>query len=104
MSGRTCPFCNGHGRVPRYAIDGSDFEGERECPECRGNGLVARRDAQTRFVAEQVAHVIFKTGDEDAPRQILDHNGDVVLALCRNCGRGEVELDDHPNCDRRRIS
>lgn len=49
MSGRTCPFCNGHGRVLRYAIDGSDFEGERECPECRGNGLVARRDAKGRF-------------------------------------------------------
>ena len=48
-------------------------------------------------------HVLFKTGDDDAPSAITDSNGDVVLALCRNCHRGEVELDEHPECDLRAV-
>ena len=38
-------------------------------------------------------HVLYRTGDKDAPTSIQDMNGDVVLGLCRNCGRGESELD-----------
>ncbi|MCR4301607.1 MAG: hypothetical protein NUV51_08345 [Sulfuricaulis sp.] len=38
-------------------------------------------------------HDLYKTGDDDAPLQIKDRNGDVVLGLCRRCGRGEIELD-----------
>ena len=37
-------------------------------------------------------HELYKTGDSDAPEQIKDRNGEVVLNLCRRCGRGEVEL------------
>lgn len=37
-------------------------------------------------------HVLYKTGDSDAPEHIKDRNGDVALNLCRRCGRGEVEL------------
>jgi hypothetical protein len=44
-------------------------------------------------------HVLYKTEDADAPAAIKDRNGDVVLALCRNCGRGEIQLEEHPNCD-----
>ena len=39
-------------------------------------------------------HVLYKTGDKDAPEQIRDRNGDVALRLCRRCGRGEVELEE----------
>lgn len=39
-------------------------------------------------------HVLYETGDKDAPDVIKDRNGEVVLSLCRNCGRGEAELDD----------
>lgn len=38
-------------------------------------------------------HTLYKTGDADAPPQIKDRNGEVVLDLCRVCGKGEAELD-----------
>ncbi|HBS81057.1 MAG TPA: hypothetical protein DD989_20785, partial [Pseudomonas sp.] len=39
-------------------------------------------------------HDLYRTSDEDAPESIKDRNGEVVLDLCRKCGRGEVELKD----------
>jgi hypothetical protein len=39
-------------------------------------------------------HDLYKTGDYDAPEVIKDDNGEVVLGLCRRCGRGEVELEE----------
>jgi hypothetical protein len=38
------------------------------------------------------AHNIYETGDHDAPEAIKDRNGEVVLGLCRRCGRGEADL------------
>jgi hypothetical protein len=40
------------------------------------------------------AHVLYKTGDADAPAVIKDRNGDVVLECCRLCGRGEAQLSE----------
>ena len=37
-------------------------------------------------------HDLYKTGDEDTPKSIQDRNGEVVLNLCRICGKGEAEL------------
>lgn len=37
-------------------------------------------------------HDLYRAGDRDAPGAILDPNGDVALALCRRCGKGEKEL------------
>lgn len=48
-------------------------------------------------------HVLYKTGDADAPSAILDRNGEVVLSCCRHCGRAEIELDEHPSCDLRLV-
>lgn len=42
------------------------------------------------------AHDLIKTGDPDATRPIIDRNGEVVLAYCRRCRRGEGELG--PTC------
>ena len=39
-------------------------------------------------------HVLWCDGDEDIPDQIKDRNGQVILDLCKNCGRGEVELEE----------
>lgn len=39
-------------------------------------------------------HILFETGDPDAPDCIKDRNGEVVLGLCKECGRGEVELQE----------
>lgn len=41
-------------------------------------------------------HVLYKTGDPDCPRPILDRNDEVVLALCRVCDQAECELE--PTC------
>ena len=43
-------------------------------------------------------HVLYKTGDKDAPDVIKDANGEVVLGLCRYCNKGEIELLEHPEC------
>lgn len=40
-----------------------------------------------------IHHVLYKTGDKDAPDSIKDSNGEVVLGLCRICRRGESELE-----------
>lgn len=52
MNVQTCPHCAGHGQVPQYTGDGSDFLGPKECPECKGSGLVLARDAKGRFVKQ----------------------------------------------------
>jgi hypothetical protein len=41
-----------------------------------------------------MTHDLYKTGDSDAPDVIKDLNGEVVLGLCRKCGRVEVELSE----------
>ena len=37
-------------------------------------------------------HLLYETGDADAPAEIKDRNGEVVLALCRVCRRAEGDL------------
>lgn len=44
-----------------------------------------------------IPHILYKTGDKDAPDSIKDDNGEVVLGLCRVCGRGECQLE--VSCD-----
>lgn len=38
-------------------------------------------------------HQLYSNQDLDAPDFIKDRNGDVVLALCKICGRGEHDLE-----------
>lgn len=53
-----------------------------------------------RAELEQIrAHVLYETEDADRPWIICDSSGQVCLAMCRHCRRGECELDDHPVCD-----
>lgn len=46
------------------------------------------------------SHDLYLTGDYDAPSQILDSNGHVVLSMCKKCGLAEAELEDAPTCSR----
>ncbi len=39
-------------------------------------------------------HILYKKGDVGCPPAILDRNGDVALACCRICGKGEAELTE----------
>lgn len=55
------------------------------------------QDAEPNFAAPAAPaklcnHDLFKTGDADAPEQVKDRNGEVVLAMCRKCGKAESEL------------
>lgn len=43
-------------------------------------------------------HDFWEDGDENLPASICDRNGEVVLALCKRCGLGEIELDEIPVC------
>ncbi len=38
-------------------------------------------------------HKLYKTGDTDIPEGIKDRNGEVVLDMCKVCGKAESELD-----------
>lgn len=42
-------------------------------------------------------HILYKTEDKDAPDSIRDNNGEVVLDLCRTCGKGESQLTEYCN-------
>lgn len=46
--------------------------------------------------ANAATHDCYKDFDADAPDTIKDRNGEVVLAACRRCGRGEAQLEDEP--------
>ena len=39
-------------------------------------------------------HDIYKDGDENIPDCVKDRNGQVVLGLCKKCGKAECELDE----------
>lgn len=39
-------------------------------------------------------HVLFTDEDNAAPKAIYDRNGNVVLGLCKLCGKGEAELSE----------
>lgn len=47
-----------------------------------------------------MTHLLYETGDEGAPAQIKDSNGEVVLGLCRRCGAAEIELDQQSCAER----
>lgn len=49
-------------------------------------------NTQQDWRGSRVAHELFRTGDEDAPSVIRDRNAEVVLDLCRYCGKGESQL------------
>lgn len=43
---------------------------------------------------QEPSHVLWETGEAGVPSAILDRNGEVVLGLCKICGKGECELVD----------
>ncbi len=54
------------------------------CPKC---GL-------QHIDAPNPKHDLYANSDTDKPKSILDSNGEVVLGLCKRCGRAESELDE----------
>ena len=55
--------------------------------------LMALRDALNEaFPPAPAGHVLYKDGDSYIPESIKDRNGQVVLGLCKKCGKGEADL------------
>lgn len=51
-------------------------------------------DGHPNHLKKAGAHDLIETGDKDSFPAIEDRNGEVVLAYCRACGKGESELAD----------
>ena len=78
------------------------------CSSCGGPFVPTRVDANYcsnscrqkayRDRIESNAHILYETGDADAPDAIKDNNGEVCLSLCKRCGMAECQLDANPVC------
>lgn len=44
-------------------------------------------------------HDIYVNTDVNLPEQICDRNGEVVLQMCKKCGKAESELSDSSTCN-----
>lgn len=54
--------------------------------------VVDQTTARTIEQGVMSQHILYETSDKDAPDTIKDRNGEVVLGLCKICGRGEAQL------------
>jgi len=50
-----------------------------------------RKEFNAKFFG---GHNLFEDGDKNIPKCITDSNGQVVLAMCKVCGKAESELTD----------
>lgn len=75
----------------------ADAEEDKEVRRVKSMPLehFAKRNAEKNAAGFNVLepHVLYRTSDPDRPDQICDANGEVVLALCRVCGKCEAELE-----------
>ena len=74
----------------------SDFyhEGEAILRAHDQNVQSVVKGAARGCVIKLPAHQLYDDDDSYKPKSILDRNGEVVLGLCKVCGRAECELDD----------
>jgi hypothetical protein len=52
-----------------------------------------RRWEETFGKKEKLDHDLYTDEDKDRPEIICDRNGQVVLGMCKRCGRAESQLD-----------
>lgn len=83
--------------------DGDFPEIRRDWPEVPDEVFIGADPLFPRIVAQrnEKTHECYTDADKDRPMSICDSNAQVVLSLCKNCGRGEAELADEP-CDHRK--
>lgn len=60
-----------------------------------------RAENRDLIMRNHITHELFETGDPGCPEQALDRNGEVVLGVCKNCGRVEADLAEP--CDHRTL-
>lgn len=83
---RSCAKC-------KYAMLTVDKE---PCSSCRNtdHSLFEPKEDKTMTPKSHESHELYKTGDEDAPSYLKYRNGEVVVRMCRKCGRGEAGLTE----------
>lgn len=89
------------------ADDWPEYEVVWKMVEDRCNGVPSeieqlRAENRDLLMRNHVSHELFQTGDIGCPEQALDRNGEVVLGVCKNCGRVESELAEP--CDNRTLT
>lgn len=96
-----CPFCgsaakfNGgtHGKYGQITCTSDDCFGPMTTAAYKADSI-DQWNRRAQPPQPTGTHVLYKTGDADAPDAIKDRNGEVVLANCRLCGRGEAQLSE----------
>jgi hypothetical protein len=69
--------------------------------DCCGQGCAVckvKEDAPSDLAPGPRKHALWETKDANRPLVICDSNGEVVLDLCKVCGKAEIELVDTPEC------
>lgn len=89
------PSCLMCGQVKEFAIKHLELGAIGICRDCIS---FKQELARVKAYRDRVwaSHRLYETTDADKP---ADSNGEVVLGLCRDCGRGEVQLEEP--CDKR---
>lgn len=67
-------------------------DGDFDCPKAAAVRACACGFCAALRRPAPAEHVLYAKDDVDAPDSIKDRNGDIMLALCRNCGRAESDL------------
>jgi hypothetical protein len=84
---------SGHARFAPYAWSAPIFRISRKAKSAEYSVLKHPFPARAEYKAPAaLRHELWQDGDEDPPSSILDSNGQVVLSLCKVCGRAESEL------------
>ncbi len=76
---------------------GAQIQTAAGCPRHGNGSSLLRRHQVIPALRDQPiepapGHQLYTNGDPHAPDSIKDHNGQVVLGLCKVCGKGEVDL------------
>ncbi len=88
----SCDEIEGYECIPAKSCAGCAFDGPENFIKCYAANCFADQRKDNTDVIFVKCHNLFKTGDKSAPESIKDRNGDIVLALCKDCGKGEIEL------------
>lgn len=76
-----------------YAVISEFHCGYQKALRCLEAAGAVRRINHPFFAGPEPEHDLIETGDADSGSWIEDGHGEVVLAYCRVCRRGEVNLE-----------
>lgn len=71
-----------------------DIKAALAVSRCDAASAPPAEEANPAPAADGRGHILYRNGDKDAPEGIKDGCGQVVLGMCRRCGKWESELDE----------